>query len=472
MVTAAIPPLQYGASSDTNYQKEYFDAVNEALKTLQERRNPNAFSIGAAFLDPGRTGSFGEALGKAAGVIGKQQEEEELRAPQIAQMRAALAGQKFQIGKQANAMGLLTRVVGLPGATPSEALARVNPYDPGMMGRLNSIYPYIAQDKETAGIVDKMFDQYAKMDDLVIKQRQAGATDAELLMKYGKKIQPLLGGTTVRPVAPTASAAPTAPATVDPDAVPIGVPAGRTPEEIDAARERGETPPAPKNPADELAPVTQEAITKEQILNRQKEDADQWKAPRAAIFEYGPSTYNTTVKDMKDLLTIKQRSPEVFGVLKQNPGFLQQAMNLVDEGVSVTKLGSINIPLSGTVYAGMDTDKQADAARAAQILARQFFLSAKADKASIPGPVSNYEEKLLQAPLATMKDLPKVVEGYAKRQLLLNEQRREMYDALHDYDQKLPMHGLKGPFFSEKLNPVFAEINGRYRKLFERLGVQ
>ena len=102
-VTGALSTVEPGMGADPTASKEYIDAINKQLAALEGRQTPNLMQIASAFMNPGRTGNFGEALGNAMGVIGKQQEEQEARAPAIAQMRAALVGKKFQLEQQEQA---------------------------------------------------------------------------------------------------------------------------------------------------------------------------------------------------------------------------------------------------------------------------------------------------------------------------------------------------------------------------------
>jgi len=52
-------------------------ALNELVSSLNQRQNPNWFSVAGALLNPGRTGSAGEALGSAATEVGRQQEQQQ-----------------------------------------------------------------------------------------------------------------------------------------------------------------------------------------------------------------------------------------------------------------------------------------------------------------------------------------------------------------------------------------------------------
>ena len=87
------PPSFLGADSDA--QKEYFDALNKALTSLESRQGVNLFNVAGALFNPGRTGQAFEAIGNAASAAGRDIERDEARAPAIAQMRAQLAGQKY-----------------------------------------------------------------------------------------------------------------------------------------------------------------------------------------------------------------------------------------------------------------------------------------------------------------------------------------------------------------------------------------
>ena len=80
-------------------QAEYNKALQTAADSLSQRTPTNMFSVGAQFLKPTMTGSFGESLGNVAGEVGRQQEQERLNAPAIAQMRAQIAKQQMDTTK-------------------------------------------------------------------------------------------------------------------------------------------------------------------------------------------------------------------------------------------------------------------------------------------------------------------------------------------------------------------------------------
>ena len=95
-------------------------ALNELVSSLNQRQNPNWFSVAGALLNPGRTGSAGEALGNAATEVGRQQEQQQQQAPNIAMIKAQLLGQQYQMGLKQQGMNLLSNIMG--GESPQEAL--------------------------------------------------------------------------------------------------------------------------------------------------------------------------------------------------------------------------------------------------------------------------------------------------------------------------------------------------------------
>ena len=135
--TGALPTLPSAIGADTDAQKEYTDAITKVLSSLESRNQPNWFNVAGAFLDPGRTGNVGEALGRASQSIGRDVEQQQANAPSIAMMRAQLAGQKYEIGNQSKALGLLANTLGMePSATqtaisngtlPASAVSKITP---------------------------------------------------------------------------------------------------------------------------------------------------------------------------------------------------------------------------------------------------------------------------------------------------------------------------------------------------------
>lgn len=114
-----VAPLTpgFGADMSDPASQKYLQATQEAMDALKARMQPNFNwgKLGEALLKPTRGGSAFESIGNAAGAIGDEQERQQKEAVPIAQMRAQLAGQEFQMGQRAKAMaGLQAMTGGVP----------------------------------------------------------------------------------------------------------------------------------------------------------------------------------------------------------------------------------------------------------------------------------------------------------------------------------------------------------------------
>lgn len=134
---------------DSAASQEYYAALQKTLDALDARANkgPNWFQIAGAFLDPGKTGNFGESLGNVGKVMGAQQEQKQAQMLPIAQMRAEISGQKYQMQNQAKAMGILASAMGTTtdvatkaladGSVPPAAASRITPQLYAQVARLS-----------------------------------------------------------------------------------------------------------------------------------------------------------------------------------------------------------------------------------------------------------------------------------------------------------------------------------------------
>ena len=106
----AAPPTQPQAPSAPTLpgpMQEYMNALNQYQSVLDKQAGLGSqtpwFSIAGALLNPGRTGSFGEAIGNAANVMGKHQEEQQRMQIPLAQARLGLIKSKYELGRQGQA---------------------------------------------------------------------------------------------------------------------------------------------------------------------------------------------------------------------------------------------------------------------------------------------------------------------------------------------------------------------------------
>jgi hypothetical protein len=103
-------------------------ALEDALKSRENQLfDPVLLAIAQGMLAPTKTGSFGEALGNAAAMVGPAQAGEEKRAMEIAQIRSELAAQELGMAQTARGEREFRRLLG--GQTPGTAPAA--PATPG-----------------------------------------------------------------------------------------------------------------------------------------------------------------------------------------------------------------------------------------------------------------------------------------------------------------------------------------------------
>jgi len=195
MATAGALP----SFPDDNAKQEYFDALNKTLQALEARggQGPNLWNVAGQFFNPGRTGSFGEALGNVATSVGKDIERQQEAAVPIAQMRAQIAGQKYTVQADDNAFRMLADNLGMSQGDFNQTMQNGSFSQP-QLKRMMQLYPMIEKSSPTVGkMVNNMIDQAIKAGDLDIKS-------SEFRSKYDPNFKPF--GET----APSAPAAPSA----------------------------------------------------------------------------------------------------------------------------------------------------------------------------------------------------------------------------------------------------------------------
>jgi len=190
--TGAIPAAPQNLGSDQSAQQEYFDALNKTLKALESRSDSgiNLWNVAGQFLNPGRTGSFGEALGNVANSVGRDVEKQQELALPIAQMRANIAGQKYQVENESKALNLFANAVGLTPAQAAGALESGN-VTPDMLSRIPSNL-YVAINKLDPKLGDSIkngFNMDVERRKLVNDDIKNGLSVADMIAKYGEGIK-------------------------------------------------------------------------------------------------------------------------------------------------------------------------------------------------------------------------------------------------------------------------------------------
>jgi len=182
--TGALPTMPLGIGADQEASQEYLTALTKVQKALENRNQINLFNVAGQFFNPGRTGQFGEALGNASTAVGKDIAEQQAAEPNIAMMRAQLAGQKYTMSNDAKAASLIAKTLGVDPADASQAVSSGN-LSADQMNKLAKIYPTIAQLSPTRGeLVSKMFTMNKDLTEMGIKERQTVIPEIEQAIKY------------------------------------------------------------------------------------------------------------------------------------------------------------------------------------------------------------------------------------------------------------------------------------------------
>jgi hypothetical protein len=128
MATKA-PALTYATGNDAEAEeanRRYQEAQKLLLESLDARKNrlfdPTLLAFSQAMLTPGQTGSFGEALGRAAGAVGAAEAQRIKEDRELAGMRLELAQQGLSLSQQRSRQKMLQGMMGpaapSPGAAP------------------------------------------------------------------------------------------------------------------------------------------------------------------------------------------------------------------------------------------------------------------------------------------------------------------------------------------------------------------
>ena len=189
----AVKPLASGAGADPESpaSQAYQEAIAQSMKALEARMNPqtNWWNIAAAFAKPTRGGSFGESLGNVNETLGAEQERAEKEAVPIAQMRAQLAGQKYEMANKEKAYGILAGATGFENPAQA-ALALQN--GQGMVGLSNKFTPELYMqlsryDPKIAETVKNAAGMDVERFKAIIQAKQAGIDESKLYAMYGKE---------------------------------------------------------------------------------------------------------------------------------------------------------------------------------------------------------------------------------------------------------------------------------------------
>ncbi len=476
--TGSIPAAPANLGADDSARTEYFDALNKTLQALEARAGagPNLFNVAGQFFNPGRTGSFGEALGNVALSAGKDIERQrELEIP-ISQMRANIAGQKYQVQNEAKALNMFASAMGM---NPNQAASAVESGNvtPDMLSRIPSnLYVAISKlDPKLGESIKNAFNMDVERRKLVNEEIKNGMSVADMIAKYGQGITAYLppsvkDPTKVGPGAATStSGATTTSAPPSADGEPSAAPAGGTRREPPAKL----VDPGSVRIDSDLAdlPLSKQAEVKE---TRAKSQDKVYENHRNEIISFTPAMTEATANRLKELHSLAEKHGNIFGLMQQK-GLLSAIKNSAQEGFNLGRGFSVSLPVQTFVEKyNLSATDQRILRRASQLLAEQFFEDAKAQKSVLGPQISNADAEFMQRPMVTEKDAATSVQYWTKNHLLLNAQRRELFDTLNQYDKRFGTRVPFGSYFGsdDYLNVVkkYTDVNKQVRERYPDFG--
>jgi hypothetical protein len=232
-----------------------------------------------------------------------------------------------------------------------------------------------------------------------------------------------------------------------------------------ASTEENALPPATRRAIAEARAKSDIAIKEKQATTNIEQTTKDYAEKRAGILAWDPQVTDASNRDLRELSQLVNKKPYLVGLM-QKSGTISGLQAAAQEGVS-TPWGSFNLPVEKYLTAAKIPEKdKPDAARIAQILARQFFANAKTVKSTLGPQISNSDAALMKAPMVTVSDSAKAITYWAKENVLLNKQRGELFDALHQHDTKRGAAGSPAEFFGS--NP-YTNIINKYGPLFQYL---
>jgi len=574
--TGALPTLPNAIGGDTDAQKEYTGAISKVLESLQSRNQPNLWNVAGQFLNPGRTGNFGEALGNVAMSVGQDVQRQQEQEPSIAMMRAQLAGQKYEIGNQGKALNLLANTLGMDPTATTQAISNgtlpasaVSKITPEIYTTVSLLYPKLGETLKNAFGMD--IDR-AKLNVDVNK----GVTDAaKIVLENGPGAIPYLSkqftqnmpgqqapaspslnfkppvegsissgfGTRKDPIDPNKTAthngidfsgtagapvvavlpgvvksagtkgeygnivevehkdgttsyyAHLAGINVKPgDKVEQGMPIGTigsTGKSTGAHVEFGVRNASGKpidptslfgqKPASESVQVAtlgneglplgkQTEVAKTRVLESDKP----FQAKVDVITNYTPQVIGASNRNLDELDQLAGQYSRAFGLMKKQ-GLLSAIQAAANQGVTASAgqySASLSLPVKAFLEKYRLSETEQDVVtRASQIIGEEFLNNVKTNKGLLGVNPTDNDARLLQAPMASLDDSAKAIQGWARRQTLVNNERGELFNALSQHRQRVGATAPPSTFFSSRdYQNVLDTYAPKYKALESQIG--
>jgi len=486
MATGALPAAPLGIGQDPQAQTEYMDAVSKILQSLESRaaKPINWWKVAGAMADPGKTGNAWEALGKASTSIGQDVEKSQEMALPIAQLRAQLAGQKYSVSRQNEALSIISNIFGTDpkttqamverGAIPSDLLSKITPQaymavalrSPELGTMLKN-----AAEMETGNV--KLGTELAGKEVDLAKQRAEYGEDftkflspaSRRILGVGEKPQATPAPVSEPNVLPVPSGSlqtnivPNAPGPkVDTGNEPIiEKPMSAAPGPVQLAEQT--------TAADNSVPL---AVRAKSMAERQKMMDEMYKEQVGTLVTWSPERVNSNVRDLRELHDLADKYPQVLGLM-QKQGLLNGLAAAAEQGAS-TPWGSFSLPVNEFLSkVKLPPVEQQALARISNLIAKQFFENARVNKSILGPQISNADVTLLQAPMITAKDSAEAIKYYAKENIVGMNMRGELNKLYGAWNKKYgPGSGFSDFFTSSDYNSVMDRFDKYYQELYSK----
>ena len=531
MVTSVAPPL--GIGTDPEALAKYTQAIDAQLAALTNRSgNIPWFKISAALADPGRTGSAAEGFGRAMGVIGQQQEEEQKNALPIAQMRAQLAGQKYELGNKTQAYNMLANIMGFKNPTEASNALRSGEGIIGLGGKftpevftvMSLLDPKIAATVKDAAIMDndrrKLIIEGIKAGvDIAKLQRDYGGPAVANALSFAGVSQPPATGAPAPASNPNLSSGPARPeAPLPAGVVPMGTPTGKTPEELAEEKGRDDTPPAGSKSGAIVPPPADDALV--EFGYRQLSNGTYQSRFNNNIFKPAPGASDKEIQDQIAKLTESQQSiykanlealdkpyleetaklksfdniktvqnlnrtdgilkiltanPEITGLLqnaKDNDSF-QRMLNgflaSAQEGIKLGNFGSISIPIEKYLQtANLTKNQRLAVTELTRLIGQEFLASMSTNRGLLGVNPTDNDARLFQAAQAGTPNLAANIYSWAQGRAAEYEVMNDIFRGQQQYETKTGRGKDPSGFFRQPAGAYY-EATQKYSKLLDTI---
>ena len=508
---------------------ENLKSMDELSKKLTERQGGVPwFKIAQGFLAPTRTGSFGESLGSAAGAMGDWQEKQEAQDIPLAKMKLELNNAKLGALNEIQANTLMAQALGTDLPTANQKIASGDLSQPEL-SRLMNYYPAIANaDPKKAEILSKLFDMNIKGQTLEQGGQKNYIDAINQVVAYPETLPTLIekgifpqGFTLDKAV--TIQQENATPTTVKPSGqggmpsdiskletgqvsvlnVPRADTSGKPltePQRVAYAKAQSVVGPkrdeeSTKDYHDRIQKTAQSILDREKAayqseLNKQEEqlksglrmkeeaakaDLDVEKTNREARnkpwqtrhdeiagYDYGRVTQNEN--RAREIMRLTKENSDVVGLMMKG-GIFNQLGTLMESGVQ-TPWGTVNIPVSDMVRAGLTPEKQAIARNIMQLISEENQDVMKAGK-SIYGPqISTFDAREMSKPGFQINDPASFIGYMTGKHIIVNKFNGELNSAMLQYFEDHPKANTSSFFNTNNKDSPYKSIIDRFNATY------